>query len=303
MTALETVEILENIFAFLPYNDLRNVNRVSKTWSNVVEGSIKLQRRLFLKPDPAPRGRPIYVRYDEYPSHMPWARNPDFEPPAENDADYARPESHDPVHVMTVHPSFEPRMAKYEAWDCWRSDPVCININFPWELKDMLTWTDGGKCERTFITQPPCKSLHLKLFVAYSPERIELGEVQDEGGVRLGMVVKRLRELVYPRNRSAKKARPSIDLDHYEKVFACIHGFMLPNGNTVQQARLRELERRRREEEEKWASIAAAEVRRLDDEADLEIVDAPDVPPPPRKSEKHPDRLLHERSAKRRRVV
>ena len=320
MQAFKTVELLEHIVAFLPYNDLRNVNRVSKTWSNVVKGSIELQRQLFLKPDPASRGRPIYVRYDRYPSPWPWG-DPDFEAPAENDADYTLPESHVPVHVMTVHPSLERRRTEYEAWDNWHSGPVCINITFPWELREMLTWAEGGEWERTFLTQPPCKSLVLRAFGAYSPKRIEK-EVQDEGGVRLGMVVQRLRQLGYHRYQSAKKASSGIDSDLYEKVTARVDGFMLPNGSTVQQARLRELKRRVREEEEAWAAIAAAEARRLEQE----MADVPDVPPlcetdirleqRNRVSEKHPDGLqqknrvsesrpdgLQQRSAKRRRIV
>ncbi|KAL7919393.1 hypothetical protein ACQKWADRAFT_207231 [Trichoderma austrokoningii] len=52
LPVLETTEILENVFAHVDaVTLLTSVQRVSKTWKDVVDGSVLLQRKLFFVPD------------------------------------------------------------------------------------------------------------------------------------------------------------------------------------------------------------------------------------------------------------
>jgi len=50
----ETNELLEQILLFLPAKNIFSVWRVSKQWAAVIDSSIGLQRKMFLRPDDKP---------------------------------------------------------------------------------------------------------------------------------------------------------------------------------------------------------------------------------------------------------
>jgi hypothetical protein len=51
---LETCELLENIFSFLPAKNIFRVRRVSKLWKDNIAASVQLQERMFLRLDNKP---------------------------------------------------------------------------------------------------------------------------------------------------------------------------------------------------------------------------------------------------------
>lgn len=46
-------ELLENIFVFLPERNIVVSKRVCRYWKQAIEGSVKIQRKLFLVADPS----------------------------------------------------------------------------------------------------------------------------------------------------------------------------------------------------------------------------------------------------------
>lgn len=64
-TALSTYELLEQILLHLPIHDLFTLHRISKPWHSLLNRSVPLQERLFLKPTSSPVN-PIQSLYNHY---------------------------------------------------------------------------------------------------------------------------------------------------------------------------------------------------------------------------------------------
>lgn len=49
-----TGELFEGILSFLPFKTLFYIRRVSKRWATVIDGSVTLQQKMFLRPRDEP---------------------------------------------------------------------------------------------------------------------------------------------------------------------------------------------------------------------------------------------------------
>jgi hypothetical protein len=135
-------ELLIAVIGFLPYRDNGKVRRVSKKLRDTIDDSLTIRQQRFLDADPKAGGRPIYI----WTGGLPWSHHKivghpsgHFTPP-ESLGIFANrdPEQFVPRSVVKVHPLLP--VSKGGRW----IDRVGAHMTFPWDLKEMLAWEEGG---------------------------------------------------------------------------------------------------------------------------------------------------------------
>jgi hypothetical protein len=194
-------ELLIAVIGFLPYRDNGKVRRVSKKLRDTIDDSLTIRQQRFLDADPKAGGRPIYI----WTGGLPWSHHKivghpsgHFTPP-ESLGIFANrdPEQFVPRSVVKVHPLLP--VSKGGRW----IDRVGAHMTFPWDLKEMLAWEEGGTWEKAFLTQPPVQNITLwVVYIESETPSIEtrkgwLFKMSDKDGLRFRHVVKELKATTF----------------------------------------------------------------------------------------------------------
>lgn len=174
--ALRIPELLETILQNLPQRDILLAQRVSRSFNTTISGSIRLQRALFLAPDKTLENHPASVTYTS-------ARKP------ENNRLLFRafPCSLPTVTLAIINdaPNREELASgrgghQHSSWD------VCVA--FPAD-KAQVPAHPSASWRRMYLSQPPCRTLHLvrrwqksAQAVIEREDGITMGELYDEVG-------------------------------------------------------------------------------------------------------------------------
>lgn len=140
---LRIPELLESILQNFTQRELLLAQRVSRRFNSTINGSIRLQRALFLAPD--------------------WSRDPRRKPENNRLLLRAFPGCYPTVTLVIKHdkPSREDLAVGRQGSEHWSWD-VCIS--FPADKKpaanDKVDYA-GASWRRMYLCQPPCPTLHL----------------------------------------------------------------------------------------------------------------------------------------------
>lgn len=174
---LDTIELLETIFEFLPERDLICVNAVCRRFKDAIDESTFLQKKLFLLADP------------HADATTPRHNNMIF------DSDRADPEPEHSNNIQTYDfvrrlPGgwFTPQIPDEVRFRLMVPQRVLIGEDF--KEKKELDWREGMSCDNMFLTQPPVEKVRLSMGagpVLYWG-RHRTVDLKIKGGVRFGDV-------------------------------------------------------------------------------------------------------------------
>lgn len=173
---LQTTELLEAVLNQLSFADLFIAQRVSKTWLQLIEGSLPLQRKLFFQPDfCAPRST-MTVRDSGYGLVCGLDFGSIFET-----YEIQVPKAHLLLQNTTIIQLHQDPPRKH----------VLQNAHYG-SYRDSLL-EKKGSWEKQLIAQPPPKKIKVQCTVSNTTG--DIADIEDRGGVRLGPVARVLREL------------------------------------------------------------------------------------------------------------
>ncbi|KAK5725305.1 hypothetical protein LTR17_013068 [Elasticomyces elasticus] len=170
-----TTELLEHILSSLTLVDLAHAERVSRKWRDVIASSAQLKRTLFMEARPAEQ----YATLSTY----------------DNQLSVSADKSWPWMIIDSVHPALCAELVPYNRY----SDNVTCTIDL-----NLLTNPVAEKWERGYISQPPCKKVHIRSAMQ-SPSGMWRW---DDTGVRLGSIgdsVKRERSLAKVTNEYERR--------------------------------------------------------------------------------------------------
>lgn len=175
-------ELLEQILLHLPQRDLLLDQRVSRPFHNTISSSPKLQRALFFAPDPFLPSSPITY----------------LNPTTGTTSAHTRPQNNrlllrafpgvyptvSPV-LVNLPPSREDLNLGRPGPESWSWD-LCISFPatgsaLPAETSAATAY-EGASWRRMFLSQPPCKQLHLVRRWRKNP----MVAIEREGGITMG---------------------------------------------------------------------------------------------------------------------
>jgi len=149
---IDTIELLERILYYVPPLDLYCARRVSKTFRNTIDGSLSLQKNLFLKPCAYP-------------------------PPGtlEHEDNYGRnTEYHENVHPIIA--GYTPKNRKSDFWTSLRSWnnsdgeklPIlsCCSLNqLTQTFENVSGFSEDSPLFKMYLTNPPVKVVEIDIRV------------------------------------------------------------------------------------------------------------------------------------------
>ena len=235
--ALALPEMLENILRNLSFDELNRVRPVSRDWRDVMESWPSLRRTRFLEPDPAADARLLYAwQFVDFSL-------PRFSFRPHGISDLSLLSANVVTRVVQVHPRLIAR------WPANLTEATQMEVKFP-NLHVLMSLPAGGEWERALLMQPPCK----RIIITVSGELLDHDyqiEVQNENGVRVGQVVRQLREevpaipdIAPPKHRTQAALRRRREI----QVTGVVAGVICSRDGIVHQARLLEEQDKTREE-------------------------------------------------------
>lgn len=176
---LLTVELAEQILSYLPFQDLVSAELVCRTWKEIIHWSPYLRQGLFLEPSP----HALSMAYQSNTKlHKPWQYR------SLNIKRYI-----ETYTIAILHPYLERDPSKEGRG----------KIAFTLDWEKALTLNPSGRWRKMYVTQPPCRNVKIEyqvgiptnpLYTAFRPAGRD--RVSDPNGVRLGLIVDKIRELL-----------------------------------------------------------------------------------------------------------
>lgn len=173
---LQTTELLEAILYQLPFADLLNAHRVSRTWLQLIQASLPLQRKLFNKPDFAAPRKTMIVKDSGLGLVCGLDLGSIFE-----------------TYEISV-PTPHPLLQNTTIIQLQQSPPrkhVLQNLHHG-SYRD-LPLRKSGSWERQLIAQPPPTKIKVQCTICNFTGDVAV--IKDSGGVRLGPVAQVLRQV------------------------------------------------------------------------------------------------------------
>lgn len=186
------MEILEMIFIHLSYKSIMAVRAVCKSWKSATESSPAVRKLRFVEADYEAERSFLYTRI----AMAPFSKTFHFD----SSSDLGDPAvQYDKASILRVHPLLVAEVKRR------RKAEMMVELSFS-SLKSLLSLPKKAEWKQVFLTQPPCTKICLMLYQRGPTERRgrPLIKVRDKDGVRMGLVVEKLRELVYPKTKAGK---------------------------------------------------------------------------------------------------
>ena len=166
-----TEELFEGILSFLPFKTLFYIRRVSKRWATVIDGSVTLQQKMFLRPRDEPElwivGRKHKVGAHQFEG--------EYEHLNDTELKFRRvkvlEDDQKPITPVTLNLLLEDGNNTVTR----RSNILRMAIGCEFEFATFRGWTDPFSAQNhgsaanasfwnTFLTDPPCRKVAVEMF-------------------------------------------------------------------------------------------------------------------------------------------
>ena len=188
---LLTVELAEHVLSYLAFQDLIRAERVCRSWRDILAWSPSVRQGLFLEPG----ANHLSMAYQSNTKlRKPWQYR------SLNVKRYT-----ETYTIAVLHP-YLLNLPEKEGTG---------KIAFSLDWRKAFKLDPNGRWRKMYVTQPPCRNVKIEFQVGM-PHALFTGRdrVSDPAGVRLGLIVDRVRDLLdRPNDRAELQPVPTATVD------------------------------------------------------------------------------------------